>query len=288
MCKILGIIDVENPAKAWRGIEKAVQPMTSRDRDGFGVATIDLGGKMGTAKWLDIGDALNFNPPPIASEITSAFGDIVHAPGGYMATGRISENPAAIIAHSRFATCAKTIENTHPFHDKDEGLVLIHNGVIANHTDLEKKLSTCDSEYILRAYLHEGMPERPGGVQNFVNRLSGSYACIVLGSPGYVDIFRNEGSDLHVAKVDGVGFVFATTPEIIVSTAGKRKPTTYEVKANVFLRYDLTKHKAIFSHEFTPPPEKLVTVFDMPPVGISKYDGGRGHYTRRAWEEWDK
>lgn len=262
MCKILGIVDVKNGKEGMAAVRRAFKPMTKTDDDGYGYATLGPEG-IGVEKWMETADAFKTRPEVGSTDdIVHAFGEIVEPVRNYATSGKVSPDPWAIMAHARWATCDVSLANTHPFHDTKNGLALIHNGVISNHHTLEKRLSTCDSEAILSAYLLEKMEERPDRLQDLVDRLSGSFACMIMSEGGhFIDIFKNGGASLFVTHAPGVGFIFATTEEI-AKAAGKGDGPVFPVLDNVFTRYDLKERRNVFTRSFThavAPPVKIST-----------------------------
>jgi glucosamine 6-phosphate synthetase-like amidotransferase/phosphosugar isomerase protein len=133
--------------------------------------------------------------------------------------GNRSEGLDAIAIHGRFATCARTLNNVHPFYK--DGTALMHNGVIHNAEKFDLTLSTCDSEALLSQYVKHNVKKNPLNLTDALDGVGGYYAAIVFNDNGNIDIWRDETATLFMAHVKNVGVVIATTSEIIVKTSKK-------------------------------------------------------------------
>ena len=122
----------------------------------------------------------------------------------------------AIGVHGRYATCEVNIKNTHPFYRN--GTALMHNGVISNHHDFDKPLSTCDSEALLTRYIDAGAKRHPKHLTEALKPIRGYFAAIVFNDDGTIDVWRDDRATLYMAHVKNVGVVICTTPEIIMKT----------------------------------------------------------------------
>lgn len=228
MCKLLCIVDIENVDLAKRFLIAAKGPMTRTDSHGLGIIRLGANG-LGVQRWLD-----PKNYPTRRDTFLSSYASLLREE--YNETG-ISGTPFALGMHSRFATCARTLENVHPF--IRNGSALIHNGIITNHQDFKKEVSTCDSEALLSSYLESSVSDSIDNVQSVVNVIDGSYAFMVFNEKGYVDIVK-DGTSLHISHVSGVGTVFCTTEQIIRTAARsiKRKVTSVQaLPAYVAIRW---------------------------------------------------
>jgi hypothetical protein len=99
----------------------------------------------------------------------------------------------------------------------------MHNGVISNHHEFDKPLSTCDSEALLTRYIDAGAKRHPKFLTDALKPIRGYFAAIVFNNEGTIDIWRDDRATLFMAHVKGVGVVIATTAEIILNTARECK-----------------------------------------------------------------
>jgi Glutamine amidotransferase domain len=235
MCKLLCIVDIENQDKALEFSEMAVKPMTLRDDDGLGVILMGDQG-MGIERWLkpsNFPEALGIVDPHLAKYQALL-------PSGYNTEGETSQTGIyAIGVHSRMATGPKCLENVHPF--VRDGIALTHNGVISNHTNFKKEVSSCDSEALLSLYLENNVKDKLVDVQHVCDGASGWYAFMVFDPVTQsVTIVKDDSTSLFFAHVAGIGTVFCTTEEIIKSCIGRMKlkqTTIYPVPPDIALRW---------------------------------------------------
>ena len=217
MCKLLAIIDIENEDNALEFSELAVKPMTAKDDDGLGVILMGDQG-LGVERWLVPTD---FPSPKILSPKLSKFSALL--PARYNSEGETTQgNLYALGIHSRNATTPKCLANVHPF--VREGIALIHNGVISNHKDFKKEVSTCDSEALLSLYLANGVKERFENVQKVCDEATGWYAFMVFDPAAKsLTIVKDDTTHLYLAHIPTVGIVFCTSDEIIKGVTGRMK-----------------------------------------------------------------
>ena len=226
MCKILAVAGIKpaDDSKLWTFVKAASAPMVSgMDRDGYGYAALTHAGDLYGEKWTDVSHRFKKRDElsPALKIYNTAFGDAVAIPAGYKLLGDAegeSETTAAIIAHSRQATCGRELANVHPFMRGKTALV--HNGIISNTDQHPKVVSSCDSESILSLYLSGNIAADPRALQTAViDELQGSYAAFLL-TPTCLDVFRNDGAVLYVARIAQLSaWAFATSPEIILAGA---------------------------------------------------------------------
>jgi len=235
MCKLLCIVDIENQDKALEFSEMAVKPMTLRDDDGLGVVLMGDQG-MGIERWLKPSEF------PTAQAVCDPSLSKYQAllPSGYNTEGETSQTGIyAIGVHSRMATGPVCLENVHPF--VRDGLALIHNGVISNHTNFKKEVSSCDSEALLSLYLENKAKDSLADVQHVCDDATGWYAFMVFNPADQsVTIVKDDTTSLYFAHVAGIGTVFCTTEEIIKSCIGRMKlkqPTIYPFPKEMAMRW---------------------------------------------------
>ena len=140
---------------------------------------------------------------------------------------RLAQAPEGTIgiAHTRWATHGGVTEaNAHPHLDAEQGLAVVHNGIIENMSGLRAMLSEdgvqfrseTDTEVlphlIRRAYTGDLM----AAVRAALSRVRGTYGIVVMSKehPGELVVARN-GSPLVIGVGDGES-VIASDPQAIV------------------------------------------------------------------------
>lgn len=211
MCKLFAIVEIENQKDAEEFTRLAIPKITETDNHGLGIMRLGEKG-IHIQRWLE--------PPALVrnqkSKALLKYADAVKHQ--YNELGSRSKKLYSIAVHGRFATCARSLQNTHPFFR--EGVALMHNGVISNSTK-DNVVSTCDSEVLLTHYLDKGMKFDHTKLTETLTDVKGYYAAIVFNNNGTIDIWRDNTATLFIAHVRGVGVVIATTAEIITKTARK-------------------------------------------------------------------
>jgi asparagine synthetase B (glutamine-hydrolysing) len=137
--------------------------------------------------------------------------DVQHGLGS-IATGLAvyARQASSFALHTRYGTTGgNTLENAHPFtrHGSNGKVVGVHNGIISNHADLNKKYErTCsvDSQHIFQ-HIADGTS---------LDDLAG-YGAIVYSLNGDWYVGRFNDGDLHIARTDA-GIFFASTREAII------------------------------------------------------------------------
>lgn len=221
MCKIAvipGLTD-NNTELAWKFIRKMAKEMSGySDDDGFGYAAIDGDGKLFGERWFNPKEAfLNRDEKAIIAEqtIKKYKGFVKGKVSVYNSFGVVHDKSLrSVMLHARNATTEKSLINTHPF--VLDGTALIHNGVIANHDMLTKKVSTCDSEVILTEYLKQKVADNIKNINGVAGRLDGYYACGVLGKQKsgklILDIFKETTARLRGFFIKELNTMVFTTP----------------------------------------------------------------------------
>lgn len=214
MCKLFAIVEIENQKNAELFAKRAVPIVTETDNHGLGIMRLGERG-VHIQRWLE--------PPKIvrrkeSKALAKYYEALKHQKNE---AGNKSVRLDAIAIHGRFATCARTLTNVHPFYR--DGAALMHNGIISNADKFERTLSTCDSEALLSQYLHCNVKKNPLNLTTALDGVAGYYAAIVFNDNGAIDVWRDESATLFMAHVRNVGVVIATTSEIIVKTAKRCK-----------------------------------------------------------------
>lgn len=275
MCKLLIVTGVGpepwRQKKAGEFLHEAKELMCKNDKDGFGYALLrnsEAGWNMTGEKWVDPNHA--FRPQKELNKKIEKYiedlGDAITIPEGYdivsWGENSVAESVppiTSILAHARMATCDVIIENTHPFYDEENKTVLIHNGVISNHHAIAKRLSSCDSEALLTAFVDEKVSLSVDNVQKMVDKITGSFACAFLSHDGtrwVVDIMKNAMASLYTCHLPTLGpkcYAFATTKEILKDAAKETKVKRHDIvpfKDDKHLRLDAVTGEKIACQEF--------------------------------------
>jgi glucosamine--fructose-6-phosphate aminotransferase (isomerizing) len=133
------------------------------------------------------------------------------------------------IAHTRWATHGVPSErNAHP-HISEDGLAVVHNGIIENHEEIRSRLSlegyrfTSDTDTEVVAHLiHLYWKQKGdlfGAVQNAIVQLRGAYAIAVLSekSPGSMVVAR-KGAPLLLGLGNGENFAASDASALLQVT----------------------------------------------------------------------
>lgn len=285
MCKIAIIpgIKKETTNAAWRLMKELSEEMTMSDNDGFGYAALDGEGKMFGERWFYPKDAFKYTEKSVAPEITleKQYEGFIKVPkaderkaGNYNNFGVVHENSlSCAILHARNATCARTMENLHPFVIGETAL--IHNGVIGNTEEIGYKNSTCDSECILVEYIKNDVANDLKNIQKMADKLRGSYACGVIskmsdGTP-IVDVFRDTSSKLR-------GYFIKELGQIVFGTAyqegwGPIPSACKDLRFTIVREYEIPDHKAVRINAMTGEVMQWLD-YDSTYKGKSGRDGG--------------
>lgn len=267
MCKLFTILDIENEKKAERFALNAIPFITATDNHGLGIMRLGENGVY-IQRWLQVPTVIRKNPSAKLSRYQKALASQSNE------AGRKSSRLDAIAIHGRFATCEKTLENTHPFFAG--GSALIHNGIISNSDQFKKALSTCDSEVLLWQYIDNDVRGDIKNLGKALSGLSGYYAGVVFNNNGTVDIWRDDTAKLFISHVRGIGTVIATTEEIIIKTAKRLKvkiSAIDEILSYTSIRWRKDSEPVINSFEVVKPYSPALPYGD-------KY--------QKEFEEWDK
>lgn len=274
MCKVLLIAGIkpETSENAWKFVEAMSRPMSAHNRDGLGYSAITADGKIFGERWLNNNEAfvdveeIKKSREGLDEELFTELGDAVEGPkktftvGEYNSFGDVKrEQAVAITLHTRMATSAKGMVNTHPF--VKDGVSLIHNGIIKNPEDIGLEMSTCDSEAILQTYLQENVAADPANFQACADKLVGYYACGVLGNTGIgptLDFFKGNHASLFSAKVKELdAFVISTNDDDIRNVCrelGYTMGEVYRIMEGRFIRLNAVTGKMHSVTKFTSGP----------------------------------
>jgi predicted glutamine amidotransferase len=263
VCKVFLIAGIKpkTAKNAWKFAEAMAKPMSQANDHGMGYAAITKDGNLFGERWLNNAEAFQprVAPEDLDGKVFSTFGDAIDGTkkeppqlGEYNSFGDIDkERAVAITLHARFATTPRGMMNTHPF--VDEGVSLIHNGVIRNAERLNlNKISTCDSEAILRLYLDKNVKEDPNNFQAVADAMEGYYACGVLTNTEtgpILDIFKGNNAFLHATFVKELDTYVLSTSEYDIKNTCKDLGFThseiYKINEGKFIRLNAVTHQNI-------------------------------------------
>lgn len=230
MCRLLLMTAIKDANLAEQFMREAKVPMSVGNNMGIGYSAVKSDGSFFTERWHDNEKFMDRNTvrsAEIARELEKyklMLSSYTNLDQNYSLFGNADmSDMTTITMHTRFATCGREFMNTHPFVDGDTSLV--HNGVIYNANSLKlNKISTCDSEVALQAYINNNVGKELNNAQTWLDTLSGYWAFGILSrdtsGTRILDIIRNDAW-LYYSEVRGLGVVFATTQDIISSSATK-------------------------------------------------------------------
>ncbi len=265
MCKIFAVAGIKPSTqdKVWKFAQAIAKPMSKGNNDGLGYAAITAEGKIFGERWLNNNHAFKRPPEGDDNLLMGMFKEALETKNEtfeYNSFGEVDlSKMVALTLHTRAATSAKGLANTHPFVQNDTAL--IHNGIIRNTTDFKFTLSTCDSEAILISYLNKEVGVNPEAINEAAKLLKGYYACGVLTNTEegpILDIFKS-GARMHIAHVKELEtYVFSTDDDDIKDTCklfGYNHGSLFTVMNGRFLRVDALTGKEKSIVKFDPSPE---------------------------------
>ena len=280
MCKICIIpkINDDNRENVLSFLKAIAEPLSIGQQDGLGYAGIDKNGKLFGQRWLKNSEAfqprtvvetIKVQDSPIDVDIFQGMLELEKSStvkeiekvtaltGETNSFGVINlEEVTALTIHTRFATSAKGMINTHPF--VREGISLIHNGVIQNHEEFELKVSTCDSEAILDSLIKNDVYNNPKNIEKVGAELIGYYAVGVLSERAIptLDVFKDTGASLSAFFVDELQTIVFCTVKSAVEDACKKAGFTvgitaeYKVLPNRMIRFHAVTGDVIGTFKF--------------------------------------
>ena len=132
------------------------------------------------------------------------------------------------IGHTRWATHGEPSDvNAHPHFNKDESIVVVHNGIIENYLKLKKKLETKGYEFIsetdteviahLLDYYYTGNPLQ--AVTKIMHRMEGSYALGIIFKDHPDELYAvRKDSPLIVGHTEGGNIIASDVPAVLKYT----------------------------------------------------------------------
>lgn len=250
MCKIMIAPGAKNAENLWKFAEVIAPKITKHNNDdGLGYAAMDAKGKIFAERWFVNRNAFkDFGLSPGDQEMLKTMGTEMFKEKyveEYSRFGVVDrKNTVSLLLHARAATTEKNMQNVHPFITK--GTALIHNGVIRNHEELTKTMSTCDSEVILHEYLGFNVAMDAEQIHNVIDNLKGYFACGVLtkaddGTP-IVDIFKSVAATLYATYVNELKTVVFCTSRFDLEEAIKDlnwvQNKCFELGNDQFIRFN--------------------------------------------------
>lgn len=256
MCKVAGVTKVndKNRDEVWMFMMMLSELMTPGNSDGLGYAAFNKEGKIFGEKWLNNKMAF-MDISKIETDITAERMANIYSYFGDKVT---RDDAQAIILHTRAATCGKGIKNTHPFINDEENpeVAIIHNGVIGNHYDLEKKYSTCDSEVIAHLYDKHGVKAGLSKIDEVTQRLWGWYTVLALSKDTngrmYMDAFTDSPrlSSYFIPELDTrVYSTYADDIETVAKLFGFTLKDGKTMKPNTSQRIDVLTGDVVERHK---------------------------------------
>lgn len=132
------------------------------------------------------------------------------------------------IGHTRWATHGSPSDtNAHPHFNKEESIIVVHNGIIENYLKLKKKLQSKGYEFVsetdtevvahLLDYYYKGNPME--AIFKVLHRIEGSYALGIMfkDHPGELYAVRKD-SPLIVGTTDGGCIIASDVPAVLKYT----------------------------------------------------------------------
>lgn len=132
------------------------------------------------------------------------------------------------IGHTRWATHGSPSDiNAHPHFNKEESIVVVHNGIIENYLKLKKKLegkgyeflSETDTEVIahLLDYYYKGNPME--AITKIMHRMEGSYALGIIFKDYPTELYAvRKDSPLIVGHTKGGNIIASDVPAVLKYT----------------------------------------------------------------------
>lgn len=278
MCKVFMMAGIkkEKAKASWQFAQAMAKLMSKHNDDGLGYAAITAEGKIFGERWLDNSSAFK-HVGDINQKIVDIFGNAISSNVDnkilYNSFGDIDyDNAAAITMHARYATSPKGLNNVHPFYD--EGVSIIHNGVIRNDKAFDIKLSTCDSEAILRSYIKHDVSTDPENIKRMAKSLEGYYSVGVLTNTSIgptLDIIRYNATQ-HVVWIHELDTWVLSTSDTDIKDVCKEFGYTM---GSVF---SILNEKFIRVNAVTGLHESIVDFDGTPDRGYGTANGGHGSY----------
>ena len=193
------------------------------------------------------------------------------------------------IGHTRWATHGEPSDiNAHPHFNKNETIVVVHNGIIENYLKLKKKLtgkgyefiSDTDTEVIahLLDYYYHGNPLQT--ITKIMHRMEGSYALGIMFKDHPDELYAvRKDSPLIVGESDGGCIIASDVPAVLKYTRD-----VYFIENEEIVR--MTKDSMEFFNVEEEPIEKSAVHIDWDVDAAEK--GGYEHFMLKEMYEQPK
>jgi len=250
MCRLLIMTGLQDSKLAEKFMIEAKDPMSIGNNMGIGYTAVKSNGDFFTERWHKndmFFDRESVMTDDVIKQLEPFKKRLPKLDVNYSIFGDTNMNDIkSVTMHTRYATCGREFENTHPFVVGDSSLV--HNGVISNSRSLDlNKISSCDSEAALQSYIKHGVNNDIKLTQDWLDTLQGYWAFGIFSRDAQgnriLDITRNDAS-LYVSNIENFGVVIATTPEIIKHSARNLNLTLSKepelIQSNMLWRFDAT------------------------------------------------
>lgn len=264
MCKVMILKGIENSPLALQFMKAVAPNMSIFNTDGIGYSAVNSKNELFSEKWhrnYQFMETETVIDQDTLTKLEPFKSRLPNLALNYKSYGQVTRDDLRTVTmHTRFATCGKGFENTHPF--IDGGTSLIHNGVISNSDKLAlNKISSCDSENALQLYNSMGLnlATDEDSFQKFSDKLKGYWAFAFLSKDTngiyMLDVVR-EGAPLYWAMIPEIGedcAVFATTKDIIeigVKALGiTTLPEINLLSETDYHRFNALNGELIFNHQ---------------------------------------
>ena len=126
------------------------------------------------------------------------------------------------IGHTRWATHGEPNEiNAHPHYSENDSVVLVHNGIIENYSEIKEKLlrkgydfySKTDTEVVAKLldyYYHKYEQTPIDAISRVMARVRGSYALAIM--------FKGHKDEIYVARKDSPMIIGITDDETFIAS----------------------------------------------------------------------
>lgn len=237
MCQIIALSNIKglNKAQITEITVKARDLMRSM-KDGFGFAYSTKGRRSKAhtyyvEKYTSPEHYAGIGTVGHSKGVFDKFRDAVHIP--MLSSGHPDEPTGPIIMHGRHATNDVNLTNTHPF--RKDNWALVHNGVVdCTWNDypagfnigedgfdedyvkkIQKRYSTCDSEYLLNTYVHGE------GHHDWYHNIEGYAATMAISPKNDLIVAKDDTATLYMAGIPALNntVVFSTKPEAAAALA---------------------------------------------------------------------